>query len=65
MALTWIPWDVAMEAGAVVGTAGIAGRGVTHKWLAGAARFRARACDRARALRAVAHHRHDLGGEGR
>ena len=39
MALTWIPWDVAMEAGAVVGTAGIAGRRVPHKWVAGVAKF--------------------------
>jgi hypothetical protein len=39
MALTWIPWDVAMEAGAVVGTAGIAGRRIPNKWVASTARF--------------------------
>jgi hypothetical protein len=39
MALTWIPWDVALEAGAVVGTAGIAGATVDHRFVAGVARF--------------------------
>ena len=39
MAIGWIPWDVAVEAGAVVGTAGVAARTTTRKWLAGAASF--------------------------
>ena len=39
MAIGWIPWDVAVEAGAVVGTAGVAARTTTRKWLSGAASF--------------------------
>jgi len=33
MALTWISWDVAVEAGAVVGTAGVAARSVNQVWI--------------------------------
>jgi PAP2 superfamily len=33
VALTWVPWDVALEAGAVVGTAGVAARSSTRRWL--------------------------------
>jgi len=39
VALTWIPPDVAVEAGVVVGAAGVFGRATTSKWLAGAAAF--------------------------
>ncbi len=39
MALTWISWNAAMEASAVVAAAGVAGRAATHRWLAGAAAF--------------------------
>jgi PAP2 superfamily protein len=39
VALTWIPPDVAVEAGAVLGAAGVAGRGFTRKWAAGVAAF--------------------------
>ncbi len=39
MALTWIPWDVAVEAGAVVGTAGLAARASSRRWMAGVGAF--------------------------
>ena len=39
MALTWIPPDVAVEAGVVVGAAGVFGRVSTRRWLAGVAAF--------------------------
>jgi hypothetical protein len=39
IALTWVPWNVAVEAGAVVGTAGIAARSSSRRWVAGTARF--------------------------
>jgi hypothetical protein len=39
VALTWIPWNVAVEAGAVVGTAGVAARTSTRRWLASTATF--------------------------
>jgi hypothetical protein len=39
VALTWIPWNVAVEAGAVVGTAGVAARVSTRRWIASAAAF--------------------------
>ena len=39
MALTWIPWDVAAASGAVVGTAGVAGRAATRPMIAKAAAF--------------------------
>jgi hypothetical protein len=39
MALTWIPWDVAIEASAVVGTAGVAARSSSSRWLSGIAAF--------------------------
>lgn len=39
MAIGWIPWDVAAEAGAVVGTAGVAARSTTRKWLSGVGAF--------------------------
>ncbi len=39
MSLGWIPWNVAVEAGAVVGTAGVAGRASTRRFVAGAAAF--------------------------
>jgi hypothetical protein len=39
VALTWIPWDVAVEASAVVGTAGVAVRGTRRRWLAGVGTF--------------------------
>jgi len=37
--LTWVPWNVAMEAGAVVGTAGVAAGVSRRRWLAGSAAF--------------------------
>jgi hypothetical protein len=37
--LTWVPWNVAIEAGAVVGTAGIAAGVSRRRWLAGSAAF--------------------------
>ena len=39
MALTWMPWDVAVEAGAVVGTAGLAARTSRRRWITGAGAF--------------------------
>jgi hypothetical protein len=39
VALTWIPWNVAAEAGAVMGTAGVAVRGSSRRWLTSVARF--------------------------
>jgi PAP2 superfamily len=33
VALTWIPWDVAVEASAVAATAGVATRGSTRRWM--------------------------------
>lgn len=39
MALTWIPWDVAVETAAVVGGAGVAARASRHKWLTRAGAF--------------------------
>ncbi len=39
MALTWVPWDVAVEASAVVGTAGIAARSSPRRWIASTATF--------------------------
>jgi hypothetical protein len=39
MALTWVPWNVAVEAGAVVGTAGVAARTTTRRWLSRSAAF--------------------------
>ena len=39
MALTWIPWDVAAASGAVVGTAGVAGRAATRPWITKIAAF--------------------------
>ena len=37
MALTWIPWNVAAETAAVVGTAGIAGRAARKRWITASA----------------------------
>ena len=37
--LTWIPWNVAVEAGAVVGTAGVAAGVSRRRWVAGSAAF--------------------------
>jgi PAP2 superfamily len=34
VSLGWIPWNVALEAGAVVGTAGLAARASQRRWLA-------------------------------
>src|SRR3954454_3791133 len=34
MGLTWISWDAAVEASAVVGTAGVAVRSVNQRWIA-------------------------------
>jgi hypothetical protein len=39
MALTWISWDVAVEAGAVVGTAGVAARSINRRWVANIGAF--------------------------
>jgi hypothetical protein len=39
MALTWIPWDVAVEAGAVVGTAGVAARTSSRRWVTRIGKF--------------------------
>jgi hypothetical protein len=39
VALTWVPWNVAIEASAVVGTAGLAVRASSRRGLAGAAAF--------------------------
>jgi hypothetical protein len=39
MALTWIPWDVAVASGAVVGTAGVAGRASRKVWITKIAAF--------------------------
>ena len=39
MALGWIPWDTAVEAGAVVGTAGVAVRSTNRRWIAGVGAF--------------------------
>jgi hypothetical protein len=39
MALTWMPWDVAVEAGAVMGTAGVAVRSSSRRWLSGVGTF--------------------------
>lgn len=39
MALTWIPWDVAAASGAVVGTAGVAGRAASRPMIAKLAAF--------------------------
>jgi hypothetical protein len=39
VALTWIPWNAAVEASAVVATVGLVGRASTRHWLAGAATF--------------------------
>jgi PAP2 superfamily protein len=39
VALTWIPWNAAVEASAVVATVGLVGRASTRHWLAGAASF--------------------------
>lgn len=39
MALTWIPWDVAAEAGAVVGAAGLATRASTRRWITSVGTF--------------------------
>jgi hypothetical protein len=39
VALTWVPWDVALEAGAVVGTAGVAARSSTRRWLSAIGAF--------------------------
>ena len=32
MSLGWVPWNIAVEAGAVVGTAGVAARASRHRW---------------------------------
>lgn len=37
MALTWIPWNVAVETAAVVGSAGVAGRAARKRWILAAA----------------------------
>lgn len=39
MALTWIPWNVAVEAGAVVGTAGVAARASSRRWMSAVGAF--------------------------
>jgi hypothetical protein len=39
VALTWIPWNAAVEASAVVATVGLVGRASTRHWLAGMATF--------------------------
>ena len=39
MALTWVSWNAATEASAVVGTVGLVGRAATRQWLAGVAAF--------------------------
>lgn len=39
MSLGWVPWNVAVEAGAVVGTAGIAARASRRRWLGRVAPF--------------------------
>jgi hypothetical protein len=39
MSLGWMPWNVAVEAGAVVGTAGVAARASRQRWLARVAPF--------------------------
>jgi PAP2 superfamily protein len=37
VALTWIPWNVAVETAAVVGTAGVAGRVARKRWITASA----------------------------
>ena len=39
MGLTWVSWNVAIEAGAVVGTAGLAVRSSRRRWLSATAAF--------------------------
>jgi len=39
VSLGWMPWNVAVEAGAVLGTAGIAGRASRQRWVARVAPF--------------------------
>jgi hypothetical protein len=39
MSLGWIPWNIAVEAGVVVGTAGMAARASRRRWLARVAPF--------------------------
>lgn len=39
MALTWMPWNVAIEAGAVVGAAGIAAQGSSSRWISSVGAF--------------------------